>query len=293
MSIFSRIFGLQSKSVDKTESGSPEIIRLGEFEKELRKLLGKDVYLARSDYKPLCAEYKDLYEQFSTLKKSKTLEYFCSQNHVDVQQIESFIETFKDLSKQESTEIITLHNRSFLEKHLVADKAYLDNVLKMVDPAINLDDEQRRVVLSEEDYMLVIAGAGAGKTTTVAAKVKYLVEKKHIQPDQILVISFTNKAVGELQSKINKALKINCPVTTFHKTGYAILRRQEEDRKLIVDGGFMFNVISNYLKGNILENPELVDKLILFFGSYFDAPYEGEDLNTFFNYRLFLMSVRP
>lgn len=41
------------------------------------------------------------------------------------------------------TEIITLHNRSFLEKHLVADKAYLDNVLKMVDPAINLDDEQR------------------------------------------------------------------------------------------------------------------------------------------------------
>ena len=70
----------------------------------------------------------------------------------------------------------------------------------------------------------------------------------------------------KLQSKINKALKINCPVTTFHKTGYAILRRQEEDRKLIVDGGFMFNVISNYLKGNILENPELVDKLILFFG---------------------------
>jgi DNA helicase-4 len=125
-----------------------------------------------------------------------------------VQQIESFIETFKDLNKQESTEIITLHNRSFLEKHLVADKAYLDNVLKMVDPAINLDDKQRRVVLSDEDYMLVIAGAGAGKTTTVAAKVKYLVEKKHIQPDQILVISFTNKAVGELQSKINKALKI-------------------------------------------------------------------------------------
>lgn len=76
MSIFSRIFGLQSKSVDKTESGSPEIIRLGEFEKELRKLLGKDVYLARSDYKPLCTDYKDLYEQFSTLKKSKTLEYF-------------------------------------------------------------------------------------------------------------------------------------------------------------------------------------------------------------------------
>ena len=186
--------------------------------------------------------------------------------------------------KDEGSEIISKHNHAFLQRHLASEKQYLDNILKQVDPVINLDDEQRKVVLSDEDYTLVIAGAGAGKTTTVAAKVKYLVEKKNINPDQILVISFTNKAVGELRSKINKALKINCPVTTFHKTGYAILRRQDEERKLIVEGGFMFNVISNYLKGNILENPELVDKLILFFGSYFDAPYEGDDLNTFFNY---------
>lgn len=284
MSIFSRILGIQPKSDDKVESGSPETIRVGEFEKELHELLERDSYLARSDYKPLCAKYEDLFEQFSTLKKSKTLDYYCSQNHVDIQQLATFLETFADLNKKESTEIITLHNKAFLEKHLVTEKEYLDNLLKKVDPAICLDDEQRHVILCDEDYMLVIAGAGAGKTTTVAAKVKYLVEKKHVQPDQILVISFTNKAVGELRSKINKDLKIDCPVTTFHKTGYAILRRQEEDRKIIVDGGFMFNVVSNYLKGNILENPELVDKLILFFGSYFDSPYEGDDLNMFFNY---------
>lgn len=78
--------------------------------------------------------------------------------------------------------------------------------------------------------MLVIAGAGAGKTTTVAAKVKYLVEKRGIKPEQILVISFTNKAVGELRDKINKALKINCPVTTFHKPDmqYYDVRKQKE-----------------------------------------------------------------
>jgi DNA helicase-4 len=44
-----------------------------------------------------------------------------------------------------------------------------------VDPNISLDDDQRRAILTDEDYCLVIAGAGAGKTTTVAAKVKYLV----------------------------------------------------------------------------------------------------------------------
>ena len=284
MSIFSWIFGSQSKEKGSEEFESSELTSLLDFEKKLNELLKSDSYIARRDYKALCESYADIYSQFCTLKQSKTLEYYCSQNHIDIQRIESFLSTFCDLSRNESAEIISLHNKRFLERHLASDKDYLDNVLKKVDPAINLDDEQRRVVLSDEDYTLVIAGAGAGKTTTVAAKVKYLVEKKGVQPEQILVISFTNKAVGELRSKINKALKIDCPVTTFHKTGYAILRRQDEDRKLIVDGGFMFNVISNYLKGNILENPELVDKLILFFGSYFDAPYEGDDLNTFFNY---------
>lgn len=284
MSIFSWIFRSQSKEDDSEVFNSSELSHLMNFEDKLRKLLSTDAYIARRDYKPLCEDYVDIYHQFCTLKQSKTLDYYCSQNHIDIQRIEDFLSKFDDLSKKESAEIITIHNKEYLEKHLVSEKEYLDNILKRVDPAINLDDEQRRVVLSDEDYTLVIAGAGAGKTTTVAAKVKYLVEKKNVSPDQILVISFTNKAVGELRSKINKALKIDCPVTTFHKTGYAILRRKDEERKLIVDGGFMFNVISNYLKGNILENPELVDKLILFFGSYFDAPYEGDDLNTFFNY---------
>lgn len=87
-----------------------------------------------------------------------------------------------------------------------------------------------------------------------------------------------------MKDKINKGLGIPCPVTTFHSTGYAILRKKESAGKTVVDGGFLFNVINNYLKGNILEQPDLVDKLILFFGSYFDAPYEGDDLNTFFNY---------
>ena len=77
----------------------------------------------------------------------------------------------------------------------------------------------------------VIAGAGAGKTTTVAAKVKYLVEKKGIDPKKILIISFTNKAVDELKERINQALHIDCPIATFHSTGVAIIKKQNEDKK--------------------------------------------------------------
>ena len=251
----------------------------------MEKLLSKDKYIARSDYKRAIKKYNQVVSFYDNLLASDMLKAYCQKNCLDIQRIKTAIAYYHEIEDlQRSPSFISKHNEDFLSRHLKAENTYLDNILKSVDPAIKLDEEQRKVVLSDEDYTLVIAGAGAGKTTTVAAKVKYLVEKKGVNPEQILVISFTNKAVGELRDKINKSLKINCPVTTFHKTGYAILRKQDNEKRQVVDGGFMYNVINNYLKGNILEQPELVDKLILFFGSYFDAPYEGEDLNDFFNY---------
>jgi len=244
-----------------------------------------DKFLARSDYRRLVEDYTDLYGFFLNQKVARTLDYYCSSNSIPAEDVETFLQNYEDLANIEiGADCIRQHNLMYIQRHLESEKGYLDNILKSVDPAISLDAEQRRVVLSDEDYTLVIAGAGAGKTTTVAAKVRYLVERQHIDPEKILVISFTNKAVGELRDKINKALRIKCPVTTFHSTGYAILRKQDPAGKNIRDGGFLFNIVNNYLKSNILEQPELVDKLILFFGSYFDAPYEGDDLNSFFNY---------
>lgn len=281
--IFSRLFGSFKKEVPATPT--KEILKLNEFEVYLHALLDCDKYLAKSDYLHLVDEYADIFATFSKLQETRMMEHYCSINNCDIERVKSFIRYYQELKEDKDSSPIDKHNEKFITDHLVSEKSYLDGILSEVDPNIKLDDEQRRVVLSDEDYTLVIAGAGAGKTTTVSAKVKYLVERKGIRPDQILVISFTNKAVGELQDKINKALKIDCPVTTFHKTGYAIRRRQEtKERVRIVTEGYMFNVVNDYLKYNILEYPELVDKLILFFGSYFDAPYEGDDLNSFFNY---------
>ena len=283
MSFYRRLFRTKKKDA-KIECSSPEALELAAFNRQVGELLCQDSFIARSDYKSVISCFSDLYLRLHTLKKTDTLAYFCRERGILLQYAESFLSLYGDFASENTPIKVHEHNEKFIANHLVTDKLYLDSILSKVDPAIKLDDEQRRVVLSDEDYMLVIAGAGAGKTTTIAAKVKYLVEKKDIRPKQILVISYTNKAVGELRDRINKALRIDCPITTFHKTGYAILRRQESERKIIVDQGFMYHVINNYLKGNILENPELVDKLILFFGNYFDAPYEGSNLNDFFNY---------
>ena len=178
-----------------------------EFLDGMEKLLSKDKYIARSDYYRAIEKYCQVVSFFDNLCSSDLLGVYCQKNGLDIQSIENALLYYHEMEDlQKSPSCIDRHNEAFLSSHLKSENIYLDNILKSVDPVIKLDDEQRKVILSDEDYTLVIAGAGAGKTTTVAAKVKYLVERKGIKPEQILVISFTNKAVGELRDKINKSL---------------------------------------------------------------------------------------
>lgn len=200
MGIFSKLYTLVRGMSDKPQS--PEVARLGAYEARLDSLLSQDKYLARRDYKAILEEFKELYNTFLQLRSTGTLEFYGISNSVKKERIENFLNDYEDLCSDNGSNIIKRHNETFLRRHLNSEKSYLDNILKKVDPVINLDDEQRKVVLSDEDYTLVIAGAGAGKTTTVAAKVRYLVEHKGIKPEQILVISFTNKAVGELRDRL-------------------------------------------------------------------------------------------
>ena len=286
MSFLSRILGLHKDDKLRTSGKmTPEHCQLVSFYRDLKAILSKDKFISRRDYQFLVDENASLFEFFRVQKGADTLQYYCRKNRLSEKWANKFLDLFGELQDKENTpSIVGRHNDKFIKAHLQSEKQYLDHILSKVDPSISLDEEQRKVVLSDEDYTLVIAGAGAGKTTTVAAKVRYLVERKGVDPKKILVISYTNKAVGELKDKINKALGIPCPVTTFHSTGYAILRKKHPAGKSIRDGGFLHRVVNNYLKKDILTQKSLVDKLILFFGSYFEAPYEGDDLNSFFNY---------
>ena len=71
---------------------------------------------------------------------------------------------------------------------------YFKNMFKKVNPKIVLDDEQIKAIVADDTCALILAGAGTGKTTTMAAKVKYLVDIKKIDPRKILVMSYTKKA---------------------------------------------------------------------------------------------------
>ncbi len=284
MGILSNLFGTAKRTQPKpvshqsmvTNEECRQLLQLITF---LETILAGTHYVPRSEYIEKITEFKKVIEYFTVLNNSGMLGSFCGQNGIDVDAVKRTIVQYNDIER-----LIDDANERFVQAKLIEEKTYLDDVLKPVDPMVVLDDDQRRVVLTDEDYCLVIAGAGAGKTTTVAAKVKYLVEKKHVDPHQILVVSFTNKAVNELKEKIQDSLGVPCLIATFHSTGNAIIHVNSPEEKLnIVDNTKLYFVIRDYFRGSILQNENVVNKLIMFFASYFDAPYEGDDLNGFFN----------
>lgn len=290
MGFLSSLFGrkdIQKKSIQGAELQGKETdavrneqcFRLLELEGEMRKLFETERYVARSEFLNKMEKFRSTRDFFQVLESSGMLAAFCEKNGLDADQTARILDDFSRIQ-----ELADRHNEDYIRKTMVKEKEYLDHILQKVDPKIMLDEDQRKVVLTDEDACLVVAGAGAGKTTTVAAKVKYLTEKQGVDPLQILVVSFTNKAVKELQEKINGALGIPCPVSTFHSAGNAIIRKNSPDERLnIVDSSRLYFVLRDYFRNSILKEERMVNKLILFFASYFDAPYEGDDLNTFFN----------
>lgn len=279
LKIFSKVKNGAKNQVAENEITNEECNRLFILKNLIDSLLEGTHYVARSEYKSMIDEYRNTIEYFTVLKNSGMLSSFCIQNGISDLLVEKVISQYGDINT-----LVEIANEKFIYAQMDLEKEYLDNVLKDVDSDIVLDDDQRRVVLTDEDYCLVIAGAGAGKTTTVAAKVKYLVDKKNIAPSQILVVSFTNKAVKELKEKIQNALGIECPIATFHSTGNDIIHKNSPDEKLnIVENSKLYFVIRDYFRESILKNESVVNRLIMFFASYFEAPYEGDDLNSFFN----------
>lgn len=91
----------------------------------------------------------------------------------------------------------------------------------------NLNKEQKEAVLYNDGPLLILAGAGSGKTKVLTTKVAYLIEEKNISPYEILAITFTNKAAKEMKDRLSLLIgdiSRNIQVSTFHSFGLRLLR---------------------------------------------------------------------
>ena len=257
-----------------------------QFITKFNNLLNQDKYIARSDYKELISDYKVYYDDLIVYNKNGTvLKAYSEYIKTSIDTLKRFIDIYDDIKDLSiDSKYVKKHNDEYINKHLNSEKEYLDNILKDDDDNIMLDDNQRRVVLSDEDCTMVIAGAGTGKTTTVEAKVKYLVDKQNIDPKDILIVTFTNKAVDELRTRIIDKRKIDCKICTFHSIGYNIVNKDSD--KTPATEGYLFYVVSEYLKKNVLNQPDMVDSLVDFFAKYIETPFEDEKtLKDFFEFK--------
>ncbi|HAZ7571759.1 DNA helicase II [Legionella sp. PATHC032] len=98
-----------------------------------------------------------------------------------------------------------------------------------------LNEKQREAVTSPLGNMLVLAGAGSGKTKVLVSRIAWLIEEQHLSPHSILAVTFTNKAAGEMRSRLNTMLStptLGLWVGTFHGLCHRLLRRHYKEANL-------------------------------------------------------------
>src|SRR5919197_4557680 len=92
-----------------------------------------------------------------------------------------------------------------------------------------LNPEQRDAVLHINGPLLIVAGAGSGKTRVITSRIAYLVGEGHAQPHEVLAVTFTNKAAEEMRARVEALLGSDCSrmwISTFHSLCARLLRRE-------------------------------------------------------------------
>ena len=191
--------------------------------------------------------------------KEDYAEYISSEDEKFFEQFYNKPETFETDTKQA--------NERYINQELKDNSDLFDDL-----DGKSLDSQQREAIVVDEDAVKIIAGAGSGKTFTIQGKVKYLTEKRDVDPSEILAISFSNASVDDLKERIAEPIDIK----TFHKVGKDILTQYNQYSR--PDTSALKRIINRYLTKKALKNEDISKKLIEFFSFYINVPPSDDDI---------------
>ncbi len=136
----------------------------------------------------------------------------------------------------------------------------------------NLNEAQKEAVLYLEGPLLIVAGAGSGKTKVLTSRIVNIIEKKKAFPNQILAVTFTNKAAKEMQNRVSKILGSTAVglswLGTFHSICAKLLRKHASAANLnsnftIIDSDDQIRLIKNICKAENIDIKQLSPRFIL------------------------------
>lgn len=222
-------------------------------------------YFAHSEFEDFLESYNEIQEKVDLIFP-KYAEFVEDENS---KELPAVIQRIK--SERET------HNKEFVKSELEAKKLYFDHVLGTYP----LDPQQRDSIVKLEDNCLVIASAGSGKTSTIVSKAKYLVEKQHINPAKILLLTYTKKAANELSERMQIA---GLSSGTFHSLAYHIIAEVTGQAPSICDADLPLNVFRQL----ILQDEKFlnaVDNYVIILQSLMKLEHEYIDAFTYFEDR--------
>ena len=132
-----------------------------------------------------------------------------------------------------------------------------------------LNKEQKAVVEHTDGPVLVLAGAGSGKTRCITSRVAYLIEEKKIDPERILLLTFTNKAAAEMKARVEKLVGNAPPHTgTFHRLCAKILRVEGKHLGIfpgysIYDDGDQIDLVKQVMKYLAISTRDFKPRAVL------------------------------
>ena len=136
----------------------------------------------------------------------------------------------------------------------------------------NLNNAQKEAVLHLDGPLLIVAGAGSGKTKVLTSRIAHIIKEKKAFPNQILSVTFTNKAAKEMQNRVSKILSSTATglswLGTFHSICAKLLRRHASAANLnsnftIIDTDDQIRLIKNICKAENIDIKQLAPRFIL------------------------------
>lgn len=208
-------------------------------------------------------QIKATYSEVGDFFKNKTNYYKKEES------VKKFNEIFRDFDNY-----IVRHNQNYVREQKEILNQYFDDI-----EGKKLDDQQRTALVTDEYSNLIIAGAGSGKTLTIIGKLKYLIEQKNVEPENILLLSFTKKTVDELNVRLN-SIGLDARATTFHKIGYEIIKKHSASVPTLTNENTLVNLVTDYLTKEIFDNPEALEAFIVYVACFMNIPEEHESYNS-------------